>query len=75
VIANLLFFGLCGLGLMTVGLWGMQRAGQLSAVEGWDEQSQARRRAVIRRGCAVCMAVGGVFLVLAAASPFLSPGP
>ncbi len=75
MIANLLFFGLCGLGLMVVGLWGLRRAGRLSAVDGWDEQSQDRRRAVLRRGCAMCMAVGGVFLALAAASPFLSSGP
>jgi hypothetical protein len=74
VIGNLLFFGIGGLALLVMGLWGLRRAGRLSAVDGWDEDSREQRRGVLRRGCFTCMALGAVFLAIAAAAPFLSPG-
>lgn len=73
MVASLLFFGLGGLALMLMGLWGLRRAGQLSAVSGWDEQAREHRRGVLRRGGFTCMTLGALFLALAVAALFVSP--
>jgi hypothetical protein len=73
VVANVLFFGGAALLLMLVGLWGVRRAGQLSAVDGWDEASKEHRRGVLRRGGFTCVALGAIFLAITVASLFLSP--
>lgn len=75
MLTNLLFYGIAGLTLLLVGLYGLRRVGQLGAVDGWDDEAQDRRRNVLRRGCFTCMAIGGLFLALGMASPFLTaPG-
>ena len=73
MVANVLFFGGAALLLVLVGLWGMRRASQLSAVEGWDEASKEHRRGVLRRGGLTCVGLGVVFLAITVASLFLSP--
>lgn len=73
MVANVLFFGGAALLLVVVGLWGVRRANQLSAVEGWDEASKQHRRGVLRRGGFTCVALGTLFLVITVASLFLSP--
>lgn len=73
MVGNLLFFGIGGLALVLMGVWGMRRAGGLSALEGWDEQSREHRRGVLRRGGISCTVLGALFLVVAVASLFLSP--
>jgi len=73
VVGNLLFFGIGGLALLLLGAWGLRSAGRLSAVDGWDVDSQEHRRGVVRRGSISCTVVGVLFLVIAVASIFLSP--
>jgi hypothetical protein len=73
MVANLLFFGIAGIGLLLMGVWGLRRSVQLSRVESWDEDSREHRRAVVRRGCYTCVVLGVLFLGIAVASPFLSP--
>lgn len=73
MVGNLLFFGIAGLALVLMGAWGLRRAGRLSAIEGWDEESREHRRGVVRRGGISCLALGALFLVIAVASLFLSP--
>ncbi len=73
MVGNLLFFGIAGLALVLMGVWGLRRGAGLSAIEGWDEDEREHRRGVVRRGGISCMALGGLFLVIAVASLFLSP--
>lgn len=73
MITNVLFFGSAALLLVLVGLWGVRRAAQLSAVDGWDEASKDHRRGVLRRGGFTCIGLGALFLAITVASFFLSP--
>ena len=73
MVAKVLGFGFVALALVLVGLWGVRRASQLSALEGWDEVSKEHRRGVLRRGGFTCLALGGVFLAITVMSLFVSP--
>ena len=73
MVGNLLFFGISGLALLLMGMWGLRHAGRLSSVDGWDEDSREHRRGVLRRGGISCTVIGGLFLVVMIAALFLSP--